>query len=115
MPTNSLELLFELLLEQHPVGQAGQRIVMREIGNSLVGPPALGDILVGGNPASVGEQPVGNPDRAPVRGLKDDILAHHHMLHHSGTMFVDVSVERSDLLPMRNQIVQAAAPLCDLG
>ena len=52
-----LELALDLLAEQHAVRQVGQRVVMREMGDLLVGAPAFGDVLddvddVAGSPAS---------------------------------------------------------------
>ena len=41
----SLQLAFDLLAEQHPVRQVGQRVVMREMRDPLVGAPALGDVV----------------------------------------------------------------------
>ena len=41
----SLQLAFDLFAEQHPVRQVGQRVVMREMRDLLVGAPALGDVV----------------------------------------------------------------------
>ena len=41
----SLQLAFDAFAEQHPVRQVGQRIVMREMGDLLVGEAALGDVF----------------------------------------------------------------------
>ena len=41
----SLQLAFDLFAEQHPVRQVGQRVVMREVRDLLVGAPALGDVV----------------------------------------------------------------------
>ena len=40
-----LQLALDLFAEQHPVRQVGQRIVMGEMRDLLVGAPPLGDIL----------------------------------------------------------------------
>ena len=40
-----LELAFDLVAEQHPVRQIGQRIVMREMRDLLVGTPAFGHVV----------------------------------------------------------------------
>ena len=40
-----LQLALDLFAEQHPVRQVGQRIVMREVRDPLVGAPALGDVV----------------------------------------------------------------------
>ena len=39
------KLAFDLFAEQHPVGQVGQRVVMREMGDLFIGAAALGDVL----------------------------------------------------------------------
>ena len=41
----ALQLALDLLAEQHPVRQVGQRVVMREVRDPLVGAPALGNIV----------------------------------------------------------------------
>ena len=41
----SLQLALDLFAEQHPVRQVGQRVVMREVRDLLVGAPALGNIV----------------------------------------------------------------------
>ena len=43
--TGSLQFAFDLFAEQHPVRQVGQRVVMREVRDLLVGAPALGDVV----------------------------------------------------------------------
>ena len=53
---NPRELPFELLAEQHPVRQIGQRVVMRQMRDPLLGAPALGDVLQGRHPAAVGKR-----------------------------------------------------------
>ena len=44
-PAGSLQLAFDLFAEQHPVRQVGQRVVMREVRDLLVGAPALGNVV----------------------------------------------------------------------
>jgi len=44
-PAGILELAFDLVAEQHPVRQIGQRIVMREVSDLLIGTPAFGHIV----------------------------------------------------------------------
>ncbi len=41
----TLQLAFDAFAEQHPVRQVGQRVVMREMGDLLVGEAALGDVF----------------------------------------------------------------------
>ncbi|MGY4413191.1 hypothetical protein ACVWW4_004927 [Bradyrhizobium sp. LB7.1] len=40
-----LQLVFDLVAEQHPVRQVGERVVMRHMRDLLVGAPPFGDIL----------------------------------------------------------------------
>ena len=42
---HALERLLELLAEKHPVGQIGQRVVVRQMRDPLFGQLALGDVL----------------------------------------------------------------------
>src|SRR5260221_301369 len=44
-PAGSLERALDLLAEQHPVRQVGQRVVLRKMRDFLVGAPAVGDVL----------------------------------------------------------------------
>ncbi len=44
-PAGSPQFAFDLFAEQHPVRQIGQRVIMREVGDLLVGAPALGDVF----------------------------------------------------------------------
>ena len=40
-----VQLALDLLAEQHPVRQVGQRVVMRKMRDLFVGAPALGDVV----------------------------------------------------------------------
>ncbi len=44
-PAGFPQLAFDLLAEQHPVRQVGQRVVMRQVRDLLVGAPAVGDVV----------------------------------------------------------------------
>ena len=45
--------LLELLVEQHAVGKARERVVQRHVRDLLFRPAALGDVHVGGDEAAV--------------------------------------------------------------
>ena len=51
------ERLFELLIEQDAVGQAGQGIVMRHVGDLGLGAALLGDVLMRRDRSAVGHRP----------------------------------------------------------
>jgi hypothetical protein len=60
------EMAVKLLAQEHAVGQRGQRIVMRHVGDLLLGLPLLGDVLMDGDPAAVGHRLARDRDEAPV-------------------------------------------------
>ena len=45
VPFGSLQFAFDLFAEQHPIRQVGQRVVMRQVRDLLVGAPAVGDVF----------------------------------------------------------------------
>ncbi len=49
---NASQLALQLLVEQRPVRQVGQRIVVRKVRDPLLDAPALGDILQGRHPST---------------------------------------------------------------
>ncbi len=65
--------LFEPLVQQHPIGEIGERVVVGHIFDLDLGLPLLGDVLMGGNPAAVGHRPVANLEGAPVSQLDDAV------------------------------------------
>src|SRR5260370_9292572 len=44
-PAGSLQFALDLFAEQHPVRQVGQRVVMREVRDLLVGAAAVGNVV----------------------------------------------------------------------
>ncbi len=66
-----LQRLFELLAKQDPVRQVGQRVVMRQMGDLLVGAGARGDVLDRGHPAARLQRPVDDLDRAAARRFRE--------------------------------------------
>ena len=48
------ERTFQPLIEQYPIGEIGQRIVVSHMRDLDLGLALLGDIFVGGDPAEVG-------------------------------------------------------------
>ena len=65
----ALQALLQLLPEQHAVGEARQRIVARKVGDPLLLPPALGDVLVQRHPAAALEGLARDRDDAAVAEL----------------------------------------------
>ena len=60
------ERLAEPLVEQHAVGQVGERIVPRHVRDLDLGAPALGDVLMGRDPSAIGHGMIQDRDRATV-------------------------------------------------
>ena len=54
------------LPELHAVGQVGQRVMTGEMTDAGFGPPLLGDVLMGRDPAAVGQRVVDHRDHPPV-------------------------------------------------
>ena len=66
-----LELVFEALAQHGAIGQVGQRIVARHMHDALLGALALGDVLVGGDPAAAGNRRAHDGEDAAVGRLGD--------------------------------------------
>ena len=66
-----LERLFQPLAKQDPVRQVGQRVVMRQMGDLLVGALALGDVLDGRDPSAALQRPVDDLDRPAARRFRE--------------------------------------------
>ena len=67
------EGLLEVLVEQDPVGQAGQRIMMGHVRDLGLGAALLGDVLMRGDRAAVGHRPHGDGDAAAVAELAVEV------------------------------------------
>jgi hypothetical protein len=63
--------LLELLSEQRPVGQIGQRVVARHVRDLFLGLLPLGDVLEGRNPAATLHRLIDHADRTALPG--DDL------------------------------------------
>ena len=50
---NMIELLFQPFVKQCAIGQIGQRVIMCEMSDPLLGARALGDVLVGRHPSAI--------------------------------------------------------------
>ena len=60
--------LFELLAEQRPVRQIGQRVMARHVRNLFLGLLPFGDVLEGRDPAAALHRLIDDADRASVLG-----------------------------------------------
>ena len=58
--------LFELLAEQRPVRQVGQRVMARHVRNLFLGLLPFGDVFEGRDPAAALHRLIDDADRAPV-------------------------------------------------
>ena len=64
---DALELVLQRLAQQHAVGQVGQRVVARHVGDLALRALPLGDVFVGGEPAAAGQRLADDREGAPVR------------------------------------------------
>ncbi len=62
---------FEPLVQQHAVGETGERVVVSHIFDLDLGHPLLGDVFMGGDPAKVGHRPMTDLEGAPIAQLDD--------------------------------------------
>src|SRR5689334_8112913 len=110
----ALECPLELLTKKYPVWQVGQRVVVRQMSDPLIKPSAFGNILLRGKPAPIGERIVYNQDCATVCGLQDGTnnLFLRHVAQDIGAKLVHVALEGARLLPMCDEVPEAAARLC---
>ena len=108
-----LQRLFQPLAEQDPVRQVGQPVVMRQMRDLLVGACALGDVLDGGDPAAALQRPVDDLDRPAARRFRELArrLAERHRLDDRVAELIDVAIEGSGFLPVRDQPLHGAARL----
>jgi hypothetical protein len=65
------QFLFQLLVKQRAVRQVGQRVVMRQMRNALLGASALRDILDRGHPPARCQRLIYDQDRSAVWSLCD--------------------------------------------
>ena len=63
--------MLELFVQQHPIGQPGERIVHRHVRDLRLRPALLGDVLMGGDGATVRHGPRRNGNAASVVELGD--------------------------------------------
>ena len=73
-PTQPRAGLLELLHEVGAVGEAGQQIVTRHERDLLLVAPAVGDVLVDGDPAAAVDRLVGDLDHPPVAQFVDGAI-----------------------------------------
>ena len=71
---NPAQRVFEPVVQQHPVGQISQRIVVRHVFDLHLGLALLGDVLMRGDPAAAGHRPVTDLEGAPVHQFDDAVL-----------------------------------------
>ena len=70
--TQPPQAFLQLFAEEHTVGQIGQLIVPRQMGDMRLSLLPLGNVLVDRDPAAVGGILVGDRDHAPVGERLDD-------------------------------------------
>ena len=109
------QFALEPVVEQSAVRQIGQRVVVGEVGDTLFGPPALGDVFMGRHPAAVRQRLVDDLDRTSVRRRDHHGVALGDVAQHRIDIMIDVADERSGCLAMGNDVVKTAARLHDVG
>ena len=114
---NFFQFPFKLLAEQHPVRQAGQRIVMRHMSDPLLGAPALRGVFEGGDPSAIRQRTIQHLHRTAAWRIQNDLIS--LALRQTGekgrAVFVDVAGKRSGFLAMRQQALDTEARLDHVG
>ncbi len=67
---HALDLVIELLEQQHAIGQVGQRVVARHVRDAVFRALAFGDVFVGGEPAAARDRFVDDGKCAAVRQIR---------------------------------------------
>ena len=103
--------LLEPLAKQHTVRQVGQRVVMRHVGDLLVGTGARGNVFDHRQPPAALQGLVHDLDRATTRGLGQLTggLAERDVADDGVAEFIDIAVKGSGLLAVRDQPLHGAA------
>ncbi len=102
-------------MEQRAVRQVGQRVVMGEVGDALLGAAALGDVFMGRQPSAVGHRFVDDLDRASVRRRYDHGVAPRDVAQHLLDVVIDVADERAGFLAVGDHVAETATRLHDFG
>ena len=66
--------MFEPIVQQHPIGKIGQRIMVRHVLDLDLGLPLFGDVFMRGNPAAAGHRPVADLEGMAVHQFDDAVF-----------------------------------------
>ena len=114
---DALDLVIELLEQQHAIGQIGQCVVARHVRDAVFRALPFGDVFVGGEPAAVRDRLVDDGKGASVRKVHDVVegLSFRDAVAKPRGVFVGVAGETAELDAVLKQVTQAAARLNDVG
>ncbi|MBA7635780.1 hypothetical protein ES703_43384 [subsurface metagenome] len=88
---------------------------MGEVGDARLDLATLGDVLVGRDPAAIGERLVDDLDRTAVRRVDHHRIAFADIVQHAVDILVDVAGERPGFLAVGDHLAEAAAGPDDVG
>ena len=103
------QFLLQPLVEQRAVRQIRQRVEMGEMGDALLDAAALGDVLMGGEPAAIGERLVHDLHGTAVGRVDDDLTAPRDVAQRRLDVIVDVAGEGAGVPAMRDDLTEARA------
>ena len=87
---------------------------MREVGDALLGEPALGDVLMRHHPSAICQGFIHDLDRTSVAGLDDHGISQPDVEQDASAIFVLVPRKRSGSFSMRDDLAEAATRFDDL-
>jgi hypothetical protein len=110
-------LLLQSLVERGAVGQAGERVVMGQVFDTLFRSPPLGDIFVRSNPRAVRQRLAHHRDDAAVGAFNQGTcdLSGRQRFENPQTVFIGIAIDRSPGLAVANDILKLRARLHDIG
>ena len=103
-----------MTLEQRPVRQVGQRIVVGEMLDLGLDAAVFGDVFQRRGPAAVGRALVDQPDRASIGRRNHGIIDAALGIEELGAVGIDVADKGAELLAMPDQVAQVTAGFDDV-
>ena len=114
---DALELVLQHVAQQHAVRKIGQRIVPRHVRDAFLGALALGDVLVGREPAAAFDRLADDRMDAPVGQIQGvgESLAGRHLALEQGDVVVRILGKGAGRGLVAQQVLQRTTGLGGIG